>query len=175
MAGAPVDAPISRGLGGRSGPGKINPMKLKITDSLSSFCRIERTTESETGGARARAAVDGLYAVGAIANLSGEPRPILIGDLQWLEGPEFIIFTAYGDGPSDAHLVRFDEVIVNEQGSITFLSAGHVVGAIHRIGDADVDDTDDYRIAWQLWQDVAPVHQPMIQRCYQTLRRSRRN
>lgn len=142
---------------------------------LSPFCRWERIRESVGGKERARSAGEGLFAVGAVASLNGEPRPILIGDMQWLGDAEVVMFTAYGEGPDDAHLVCFDDVIVNEEGSLTFLHEGHVVGAIHRIEDADVDDTDDYRIAWQLWQDVAPLHQPMIQRCYQLVQAYRRN
>src|SRR5688500_7826085 len=91
----------------------LNPRtELMIMNSLSTSSRIERVTESGSGKDRAKTAGDGLFAVGAIASLSGEPRPILIGDLQWLDGPELAIFTAYGDGPSDAHLVTFDEAVV---------------------------------------------------------------
>ncbi len=139
----------------------------------SSLSRIERVAESQDGKERAKVAGEELFAAGAIASLEGEPRPILIGDLQWLEGSELVLFTAYGEGPADVHLVSFDEAIVNEEGSVTFMFEGHVVGSIHRIEDADVDDSDDYRIAWQLWQDVAPVHQPMIQRSYQLTQHDR--
>jgi len=144
-----------------------------IMNLPSPFSRIERVAESVNGKEQAKAAGEELFAAGAIASLHGEPRPILIGDLQWLDGSELLLFTAYGEGPADVHFVSFDEAIVNEEGSVTFLFQGHVVGAIHRIEDADVDDTDDYRIAWQLWQDVAPVHQPMIQRSYQVTQQYR--
>lgn len=142
-------------------------------NSPSPFSRIEPVAESVSGKERAKAAGEELFGGGAIASLHGEPRPILIGDLQWLDGSELVLFTAYGEGPADVHLVAFDEAIVNDAGSVTFLFEGHVVGSIHRIEDADVDDTDDYRIAWQLWQDVAPVHQPMIQRSYQMMEQFR--
>lgn len=106
---------------------------------------------------------------GAIAILTGEPRPILIGDLQWLDGQELLIFTAYGDAPTDAHRIHFDEALVHDSGNITFMCGGHVVATIQRIEDADIDDPDDYRIAYQLWRDVAPLYRPLIERCYDAL------
>ena len=107
---------------------------------------------------------------GAIAILPGEPRPILIGDLQWLEGDEILIFTAYGDAPSDAHHVCFDEALVHASGNITLMRAGQVAATFQRIEDADIEDPDDYRIAYQLWRDVAPLYQSRIERCYAALR-----
>ena len=106
---------------------------------------------------------------GAIASLTGEPRPILVGDLQWLEEQELFIFTAYGTAPTDAHRVRFDEALLHASGSVSFLCRGEIVGTIQRIEDADVDDPDDYRIAFQLWSDVAPVYRARIERCYNAL------
>ena len=117
----------------------------------------------------AKAASEGLATNGAIAILSGEPRPILIGDLQWLEAQELLLFTAYGDAPIDAHRVRFEEALVHESGRITFLRGGHAVAAIQRIEDAEIDDPDDYRIAYGLWRDVAPLYRQLIERCYDAL------
>lgn len=135
----------------------------------------ECVLEFESALVAARAASDALCASGAIASLTGEPRPILVGHLQWLSVHELLIFTAYGDAPSDAHLLQFDEAMVSEGGSITFLCRGHVAGAIHRIEEADVDDPDDYRIAWELWQEVAPLHRPLIERCFEAIQSKLRN
>jgi hypothetical protein len=110
-----------------------------------------------------------LFADGAIASLAGEPRPILIGDLQWPDDRELLMFTAYGAEPADAHRVRFDDALLHASGSITFLSCGEVVATIQRIEDADIDDPDDYRIAHRLWSDVAPVYRARIDRCYEAL------
>jgi hypothetical protein len=129
--------------------------------------------EAEGGLQRVKSAGEVLFAVGAVASLSSEPRPRLIGDMQWLEGRELLIFTAYGDGPADVHCLRFDEALLNERGSIIFMCGGHVAGTIQCIEDSDVDDPDDYRIAWQLWQEVAPIYQPLIQRCYEVVQVTR--
>jgi hypothetical protein len=110
-------------------------------------------------------AADALLAAGAVALVNAEPRPILIGHLEWLNDGELLIFTAFGEAPTDAHLVHFDDVIVHETGSMTFVRDGTVTGAIQPIDDADLDDPDDYRIAWQFWQDVAPLHRPRIEQC----------
>lgn len=109
---------------------------------------------------------------GAIAVLADEPRPILIGDLQCVDGRELLLFPAFGDAPTDAHRVPFDEAVVHYGGKVTFLCGGHVVAAIERIEDADIDDPDDYRVAWQLWREVAPVYRPLIERCYEAVRSS---
>jgi hypothetical protein len=118
-----------------------------------------------------RTAVDALYRAGAIATLATEPRPILVGDIHWLPGTGLLLFAAYGDGPGDAHLVHFDSAVVNSSGSITFARGSKMEGTLHRIEEADLDDPDDYRIAWQLWQEVAPVHRPLIERCFAAIER----
>lgn len=124
---------------------------------------------AEPRAARTGAAVDVLFTSGAIATLSEEPRPLLVGALQWLDDTHILLFSAHGDAPTDAHELTFDDAIVNPRGSVTFLRANQVVGALHRIDDSDVDDTDDYRIAWQLWQEVAPLRRRMINRCFEAL------
>lgn len=126
--------------------------------------------ESKKGKVQVMAACDALFAAGAIATLEGEPRAILVGDLQWLPGRGILLFTAHGDARADAHLIQLDEAVTNGSGSLTFLRAGHVVGSIHRIEEADVENTDDYRIAWQLWQEVAPLYRQLIERHYETIR-----
>lgn len=118
---------------------------------------------------RVRAAIDRLFEDGMIATLSDEPRPILIGELEWSDGAGLVLFTAHGDGPADVHQLIFDDVMINSRGSATFLRAGDVVGALHAIDDADVDDPDDYRIAWQLWQEIAPARRDLIARCFATV------
>jgi hypothetical protein len=122
---------------------------------------------------RVRAAVDLLFAAGTIATLSDEPRPVLIGELQWVNDNQLALFVAHGDAPADAHQLTFDDAIVNPRGSVTFLRNKHVVGALHPIEEADVDDPDDYRIARQLWQEVAPLRRELIARCFAAIRPTR--
>lgn len=124
------------------------------------------TSEHEHSVERTLEAAHALFEAGCIAMLSHEPRPVLVGDMRWVEGTGLLLFTAYGDSPADAHLLLFDDAIVNASGSVTFMCDGHVGGALHRIEDADVDDADDYRVAWRLWQQVAPLHERLIERCY---------
>ena len=125
---------------------------------------LDSTDISTVKSASAMLATDG-----AIASLTGEPRPILIGDLQWSEDQELLIFTAYGAEPTDAYRVRFDEALTHASGSITFMGGGEVVATIQRIEDADIDDPDDYRIAHQFWCEVAPLYRARIERCYDAL------
>jgi len=115
---------------------------------------------------RVRAAVDRLFEAGTIATLSDEPRPILIGGLEWIDEAGLALFIAHGDGPADVHRLIFDDVMINSRGSVTLLQQGHVIGTLHAIDDADVADPDDYRIAWQLWQEVAPLRRDLIARCF---------
>jgi hypothetical protein len=117
----------------------------------------------------AKSACAVLSTYGAIASLPAEPRPILIGDLQWLGESELLIFTAYGDGPADVHRVHFDEALVHESGRITFLREGNMIATIQRIEDAEIEDPDDYRIAHQFWCDVAPLYRQRIERSYDAL------
>lgn len=119
---------------------------------------------------RLRAALDVLVNTGAIATLSHEPRPVLVGELQWIDERRILLFTAHGDSPADAHPLDFDDAIINSRGSVTFLRDNHVVSALHGIDDSDVGDLDDYRIAWQLWQEVAPLRRDFIGRCFAALR-----
>lgn len=121
------------------------------------------------GGTQVRAASEELFAAGAIATLSDEPRPVLVGEMQWVDDAELLLFTAHGDTRADAHRIRFDEAIVNPSGSVTFLRDHHVAGMLQHIDDADVDDPDDYHIAWQLWQEVAPLRRGFVERCFEAL------
>lgn len=136
--------------------------------------RISSDADAKTDLPSVRAAVERLLATGAIVTLSGEPRPILVGACEWRDARHCLLFAAHGDAVADAHAMAFDEALVNAGGSVTFLRDDHVVGALHAIDDADVDDPDDYRIAWQLWEEVAPMRQAFIERCFAVRRVERR-
>lgn len=128
--------------------------------------------ELDVSTTRVRAAVDRLFTLGAIAALTDEPRPILVGEVEWMDDTNLFVFAAHGDAPADAHRLTFDDAVINSRGSVTLLRDEHVVGVLHAIDDADVDDPEDYRIAWQLWQEVAPLRRELIDRCFEALQAS---
>lgn len=87
----------------------------------------------------------------------------LVGYLEWLEAGKLFWFTAYGEGSSDGHLLEFDALHVIEGRGLYFSREGKIVTQLTAIDQAKVDDPDDYRIAWQLWQEVVPLRRRMIE------------
>lgn len=124
-----------------------------------------------TGAARGmhplEAAAHHIVAGGAIMTVPQTPvARRLVGTLSWLEPQRVFWFTAYGDTRADGQLMEIDEARPVAGGiGIQFLNNGRVVGCLMPIEHAGVDDPDDYRIAWQLWQEVAPLRTAMIERC----------
>lgn len=112
-----------------------------------------------------------LVTAGAIMTLPG-PRleQQLVGYLEWLEPQRLFWFTAYGEALSDGHLLEFDTLQTHQRG-ITFSAGGRIVSLLTTIDHAGVDDPDDYRIAWQLWQEVAPLRRTLIEACAHALTR----
>lgn len=118
----------------------------------------------------ARAAAEKLYRNGAILTFVGSPRTdVLLGDMRWADEDTVLFFVAYGEGPPDAWQLRFDSVVVEDDSSVSFSNEGRTMARLRRIEDADVVDPDDYRIAWQLWQQVVPLRRAVIERCYEAL------
>jgi hypothetical protein len=106
---------------------------------------------------------DRVVAQGAIMTLPEPPvSRFLVGHFVWMDARRVFWFTAYGDSTADGHLLEFDESLPNENLEISFLRNGRIVGQLTPIEQAGVDDPDDYRIAWQLWQEVAPLRAAMI-------------
>jgi hypothetical protein len=101
------------------------------------------------------------------------PRPEqhLVGYLEWLAPQRLFWFTAYGESVSDGHLLEFDTTHVVEERGIFFSSGGNIVSSLTPIAQANVEDPDDYRIAWQLWQEVAPLRRRVIDASCSTLTR----
>ena len=93
----------------------------------------------------------------------------LVGELRWLENNELFWFTAFGENIGDAHWLRFDDVRCVASCGLYFLQTGNVVAYLCTIDAAGVDDPDDYRIAWQLWQQVGPLRTALIEDCWQRL------
>lgn len=94
----------------------------------------------------------------------------LVGDFSWLEGNRVFWFAANGDAGADAHVLDFDDVILDDDGLHFFLE-GRRVAVLESIGRARVEDPDDFRIAWQIWQQVAPLRRPLIARMRQAYER----
>jgi hypothetical protein len=106
---------------------------------------------------------------GAIMTVPGRPGgQALIGDLRWSEG-SVCWFTAFGDSPGDAHRLDFTEAHVVQRHGISFLNGRVTTARLSTIDAADLEDPDDYRVAWQLWQQVAPLRAALIENCYSRL------
>ena len=106
-----------------------------------------------------------LVSAGAIMTLS-EPslERHLVGYLEWLELRRLFWFTAYGESLADGHLLEFDAMHMVEERGLYFSTAGNIVASLTPIEQAKVEDPDDYRIAWQLWQEVAPIRRAKSRR-----------
>lgn len=115
------------------------------------------------GPAEAEALAQHFVNGGAILTPSGCPvARFLVGHLALLDPQRIFWFTAYGDSTADGHVLEFDDARLAEPGGLTFLKDGRVAGCLSPIAQAGVDDPDDYRIAWQLWQEVAPLRGRLI-------------
>ncbi|HUR60487.1 MAG TPA: hypothetical protein VM029_22380 [Opitutaceae bacterium] len=93
----------------------------------------------------------------------------LVGELRWLENDQLFWFTAYGENLSDAHWLRFDDVRCVANCGLYFLQDENIVAYLCTIDAAGVEDPDDYRIAWQWWQQVGPLRAALIEDCWQRL------
>lgn len=105
-----------------------------------------------------------LAAQGAIMTIGGSPaQHFLVGDFA-LVGPHHVYwFAANGDTSADAHLLEFEEVH-REGNEVHFWVSGQHVATIAAIDDTEVDDPDDFLIAWEIWQQVAPMRRMLLER-----------
>lgn len=97
------------------------------------------------------------------------PAHFLVGSFRWLEPRRVFWFTACGNSVLDAHVLEFDDTEVVEEFALAFLRDERLVGYLTGIECAGVDDPDDYRIAFQFWQEVAPLRTAFIEQCCATL------
>jgi len=116
-----------------------------------------------------RAWADRTYARGAIISRVAT-RPTLLGDFRWEEPDRIFWFAAFGDHTTDARSFVFHHVRIGPE-ALTFLHSDGGEVSMTAIDHAALDDPDDYRIAWQLWQQVAPLHAAFIRRAYEGLER----
>jgi hypothetical protein len=103
-----------------------------------------------------------IVATGAIMTLPGVPLVRqLVGHLQWVDEHRLFWFTAFGDTTADGHAVAFEEIQGHPVG-VCFVAHGVIAAFLAPIDKAAVEDPEDYRVAWRLWQEVLPMRQQLI-------------
>lgn len=109
-----------------------------------------------------RLIADKLAAGGAVLTTWNSPAAhYLVGDFEWTDDQRVFWFAANGDTLDDAHVLRFDTAEFAD-GHVRFFASGRLVGQLSPIDRAEVDDRDDYRVAWSIWQQVAPVRRTLL-------------
>lgn len=111
-----------------------------------------------------------LVSQGAVMTLAGLPlRHHLVGCLRWPEPNLILWFVAHGDSERDGYALSFDEIQVVPGVGIAFLQDGAVLAYLTRIASAQLEDPDDYLIGWQIWKEVAPLHEAVMARAFARL------
>lgn len=106
-----------------------------------------------------------LAARGAVLQVWNSPaRHYLVGNLDWIDANRMFWFTAHGDREDDGHVLEFDCAEILDGGRVQFLRRGKRVGLLSEIAQAEVEDPEDYSVAFSLWQQVAPRTRPLIDR-----------
>jgi hypothetical protein len=108
-----------------------------------------------------------IVAQGAVMTIQGFPvRHQLVGCLRWVDDTAVMWFVAHGDSERDAYFLRFDEVHLVKDVGIGFLQEGVMLAYLTGIPHAQVEDPSDYEIGWKIWQEVAPLHGPVIEKAF---------
>lgn len=89
------------------------------------------------------------------------PEHFLVGEFAWLTPTRVFWFAANGDSDADVHTLEFEHVIRKRDG-LHFFHDGKQVGQLAPIDQAHVEDPEDFRVAWQIWQTVAPTRRALI-------------
>lgn len=111
-----------------------------------------------------------LVSQGAVLTLAGLPlRRHLVGCLRWAEPNLILWFVAHGDSERDGHALSFEEIQVVPGTGIAFLQDGAVLAYLTSISSAQLEDPDDYLIGWQIWREVAPLHEAVMARAFARL------
>lgn len=106
-----------------------------------------------------------LVACGAVLTVwNSPPRHFLVGDACWIDANRLFWFPAHGDREDDGHLLEFDRAEIVGERTVQFFERGKRVGLMTDIANSDVDDHEDYSVAFALWQQVAPTTRPLIER-----------
>lgn len=104
-----------------------------------------------------------LARAGAVMTIWHSPaQHYLVGDFAWLSPNRIFWFAANGNNADDGHVLEFDRVTRDFDG-LNFYADGNLVGLLAAIDRAHVDDSDDYRVAWQIWQVVAPARRALVE------------
>lgn len=123
------------------------------------------TTLADAGSVAA-----GVVQAGAVLTAPGRPlRHYLIARFEWLDAYRVFWFPAHGDSAGDGGILMFDETEVVNHRSVMFEKDDTIVGVLAMIEEAGLEDADDYRIAWQLWQQTSPMREDPIERARDTL------
>jgi hypothetical protein len=129
------------------------------------------------GNADMAAAALRLAVEGAIMTVYNSPGgSYLVGSLRWAAdgAPRVLFFAANGDGVEDGHELCFDTVEPADTG-LRFFHGGKIVGTLLPIDAAAVDDPDDYRVGWSIWQQVAPLKQRFVSALFDRLENQARS
>ncbi len=103
-----------------------------------------------------------LVAKGAVLTLNGEASgPILVGEWTPLTSSRVFLFPAHGE-EGDEQILEFDRAVLLDTQIVGFIRGSDLVGQLAAISAAGLDDPDDYRVAWQIWQHVSPMMQEKI-------------
>ena len=97
-----------------------------------------------------------------MATVGAAPENFLVGDFAWLSDRQVFWFIAHGDTEADGRVIEFDEVQVLHRDRVAFVRERKVIAYLVSIDHADVEDPDDYRVAWGIWQQVAPARTALV-------------
>src|SRR5207249_4014230 len=121
----------------------------------------------DTNPIHVQAIAEQVVGQGAVITIPGMPiRRDLVGCLRWINDSQIMWFVAHGDSDRDAFALTFDEVRIVKNLGIGFIKGGVLRGYLTKISEAQVEDPDDYRIGWQIWKEVAPLHGAVIERAF---------
>jgi hypothetical protein len=106
-----------------------------------------------------------LAARGAIIEICGvTPEHFLVGEFAWLDAHRIFWFIAHGDRENDGGVLEFDRAEVIDGHSVQFVKGARRIARLTDIASSAVDDPEDHRVAFALWQQVAPCARALIQR-----------
>ena len=147
----------------------MNPASTRIAPPGHnlSFVKSMLLRQTDALRQRERTAAEALCRRGAILTLADEPdQRYLVGHLRWQGDRGLAVFIAFGEGPRDVRRLVPDDITLERDGSVSLLCNQRGWAKLQSLEVADFEDADDYRIAWQLWQQVAPLHAALIERSY---------
>jgi hypothetical protein len=120
-------------------------------------------------GAQVRSIAESIFRQGAVLHRAN-CAAVLLGDFRWEEPHLIRWFLAFGDRETDVGEFSFHYAHA-EASRAEFRHAGGSLVEIITIDEAQVEDRDDFRVAWQIWQHVAPLQAKRIETAYGRLAR----